>query len=401
MGWFSPDTNCYNIYFRDGENTLSYKTHEDQQFEYLDHTRYNSPMAVVNMLSEFAHSAMSKPPAEDTPGYDSQVCVLVMRTSKAILRLFNMQFSGRFHIKETELGTGIYSLVFTTKLTMQELLSYVYLFCMFNVLRSRLYLYIGNESLDKLLRLIHLLDAPYFIRHEFKVAFLHRADAFKKYKTELERSTKQVIQLAYGDTGHTRSAFLEKNILPQMHILDIGCGEGAYMPKLSKIIAPAGKNYFGVDTDPEVLAEATERAQRKQVANAAFLPSVDEFEHIHFGPENPVQVIMSEVIEHMAVDDARSLVNRVAAWPVTERIVLTTPNKTFNPLFCLEDEETRHEDHHFELTRPELNAFIQTIRLKPGWAANVIPVGDVVDGEPLSFGVVLAPGTPAQETHNA
>src|SRR5208283_3610542 len=61
FGWFSGkgDT-TYNAYFRDAPNSVSYKAHPDQDFEYIDTSRYSSPQFVLNANSDLFHHVFSK-----------------------------------------------------------------------------------------------------------------------------------------------------------------------------------------------------------------------------------------------------------------------------------------------------------------------------------------------------
>ena len=44
------DEQTYYIWFKDAENDVSYKSHPNEQFEYINTTRYNSAMFAVRCV---------------------------------------------------------------------------------------------------------------------------------------------------------------------------------------------------------------------------------------------------------------------------------------------------------------------------------------------------------------
>jgi hypothetical protein len=42
-------------------------------------------------------------------------------------------------------------------------------------------------------------------------------------------------------------------------------------------------------------------------------------------------------------------------------VLLTTPNREYNPLFGLQPDQRRHPDHQFEWTRAEFEAWAQRV----------------------------------------
>lgn len=51
-GWYTDPT-TFNVYFKDADNEISYKRHEQEQFEYLNVSRYNTPLFPLNAINEF------------------------------------------------------------------------------------------------------------------------------------------------------------------------------------------------------------------------------------------------------------------------------------------------------------------------------------------------------------
>ncbi len=75
-GWFSLNNSQeYYIWFRDSDTEVSYKENPDDQFEYLDISRYNSPMFPANAITEMLGSASKKRHEQDSLGYDNELII--------------------------------------------------------------------------------------------------------------------------------------------------------------------------------------------------------------------------------------------------------------------------------------------------------------------------------------
>lgn len=51
-GWYSDEA-TYNVYFKDADNEVSYKKNDGESFEYLNVSRYNTPLFPLNAVNEF------------------------------------------------------------------------------------------------------------------------------------------------------------------------------------------------------------------------------------------------------------------------------------------------------------------------------------------------------------
>lgn len=50
FAWYSNEGTSFNIMFKDADNAVSFG---DQEFEFLNTSRYNSPLFVINAIGEF------------------------------------------------------------------------------------------------------------------------------------------------------------------------------------------------------------------------------------------------------------------------------------------------------------------------------------------------------------
>lgn len=160
-------------------------------------------------------------------------------------------------------------------------------------------------------------------------------------------------------------------------ILDVGCGGGAYFRMAEKV-----DSYIGVDIDPEVLAYAKDRGERMGLANVTLYPSLDEV---------PAQadrdILLMEVIEHMSLEEAAALLQRLLNQPF-HRLILSTPNKDFNGFYGLSEKQFRHEDHKFELRALDFQTWISAT-VGPEFAIQFFTTGDQVNGIATTQGAMI------------
>jgi len=104
---------------------------------------------------------------------------------------------------------------------------------------------------------------------------------------------------------------------PGVHILDIGCGIGAYLEKFRNL----GAHEFGVDTDAEKLDDAhhDKRLIRLAASASEALPFADETFHV---------VLLHEVIEHVN-DDRATMREAQRVLKKNGRILVFAPNRLY------------------------------------------------------------------------
>ena len=115
---------------------------------------------------------------------------------------------------------------------------------------------------------------------------------------------------------HRRLALIHRYApLEGRRILDVGCGLGTYVKKMRDF----SQEVYGVDVDPEKVAEASRTLPNIRLAPAEKLPFPDGFFDV---------VLLHEVIEH--VEDDRQAV-REARRVIREggRIVIFAPNRLY------------------------------------------------------------------------
>jgi len=98
-------------------------------------------------------------------------------------------------------------------------------------------------------------------------------------------------------------------------ILDVGCGLGAYVRKMSAF----SDQVYGVDIDAEKVAEASRELPNIYQAPAEKLPFSDSFFD---------DVLLHEVLEHVE-DDRTALAEALRVTRPTGRVIIFVPNRLF------------------------------------------------------------------------
>jgi hypothetical protein len=247
FGWYS-NTETYNIFFKDAPNEVSYKTHPDEDFEYINVSRYNSAMFAVNSFSNFfQYNLKSQDELDVEDRYNHTIILSMLSVESAhYLKIFNEHFED-FNILFEEIAHKNYKIEINSKKSIHKLLNFTSLFVIFNALRNNDYMMVDESVIDKYLASLDIVDSPYFIRYIFKINFLINRNKFEKYKDLIERSNTHKIKFEMGNTLEMRKRFIKNSFDFNLPIVDLGCGEGNYVIDLSRELKD--KKYFAVDRD--------------------------------------------------------------------------------------------------------------------------------------------------------
>lgn len=98
-------------------------------------------------------------------------------------------------------------------------------------------------------------------------------------------------------------------------ILDVGCGLGTYMKKLRTF----SNDVYGVDIDPEKVAQAQQHLEHVYLAPAEELPFPDSYFDV---------VLLHEVLEHVA-DDRQAVREAYRVAKAGGRLVIFVPNRLY------------------------------------------------------------------------
>lgn len=80
-GWYT-DESAFNVYFKDADNEISYKQNENENFEYLNVSRYNTPLFPLNAINEFFSAPFKAQDERDAEGYEHTFFINLIHVEK-------------------------------------------------------------------------------------------------------------------------------------------------------------------------------------------------------------------------------------------------------------------------------------------------------------------------------
>ena len=181
--------------------------------------------------------------------------------------------------------------------------------------------------------------------------------------------------MTFGTTQTQRKDSLEKKISFERPLVDIGCGEGQYLVPFSRKLKD--RQYIGFDIDNDELRKCREKIKHKNIENAKVTDNAQVvFDEMN---EREVDVIITEVIEHMELENVIPFVQNILNNLTYNTVLLTTPNNDFNQFYIM-NKDFRHDDHRWELGFEEFKEKMGEIVFHETHAMEFFTVGDIVDG---------------------
>lgn len=176
-------------------------------------------------------------------------------------------------------------------------------------------------------------------------------------------------------------------------LVELGCGVG----RLSQELAQAGYAVLGVDLNKNALSTASRFAKRLRVMGLGFavssalhaLPPIrinKKGDPVIIPPDSelgeeverlaPRAKIATEVVEHFQLADLPLFVAALFD-KSPELVILTTPNKDYNKVYGMGEDELRDHDHKFEWTRAEFEEWGRRIGALYGYEVEFSGIGPV------------------------
>ncbi len=220
--------------------------------------------------------------------------------------------------------------------------------------RYGVFTYIDDAFSKKYARILTNIDnVPYFVFYLFikrtvkaESQFLEVKPIFEAYLQESGIET----SLTYYGTHQARIKYIVDRIDTSLPILDIGCGEFLYFKSMMR--KGFFESYIAVDEDEKFELMADKISARYKNSNLEFFTNLDQVDR-----EPKYNIILTEVIEHNTIDNAKLLIREALKFNMNQ-LIITTPNVEFNKYYG-EDVESRHDDHDFEFTHIEFIDFIK------------------------------------------
>ncbi|MDR1594407.1 MAG: hypothetical protein LBS43_08000 [Prevotellaceae bacterium] len=216
-----------------------------------------------------------------------------------------------------------------------------------------MYIYIDDNLAQKLGRILtNIENVPYFVFYLFIMRAVRSVKQFETLKPVFENylaNSGLRANLVIEGTSRQRLTFITSLLEHNIPILDVGCGELLYYKKMMTLNFAA--NYYAVDKNPDIEQIVVNISRRYDDNNLFFYSSLDEFTS-----GEQVNILLTEVIEHNSIEEAKELIVKTLSYNFN-KVIITTPNVEFNPFYSMEN-ELRHDDHCFELTRDEFKSLI-------------------------------------------
>jgi len=384
----------YEVVFQDEKN--SYLPEESNQ---IDYQSYCTPLAVLHICNElFAHILKSRDEfmqkkinwLQHTQGELDTVPCRIEIPSFYIDS--NWYRGGRFLLTKYFEGIVVEkqsSRIFSLTITASTIFEAFNLLCLVSLFTHTtndygLFTYIDDNLAQKYGRVLtNIQHVPYFVFYLFLMRAVKSENQFRDLKPVFEKYLNDEglkVNLEWQGTKFQRIRFISKQLELDVPILDIGCGEFDYYKRMMKLGFKA--QYYAVDNDERIETLSRNVAKRYEENNLVFFNSLDEFR-----AQEKLNVLLTEVIEHNSMDDAKKLIVQALAYPVN-KLIITTPNVEFNQFFNMES-PLRHDDHIFEANSADFRAMIEECTAGKTCHVEYFHLGDCINGIQPTQGCVI------------
>jgi 3' terminal RNA ribose 2'-O-methyltransferase Hen1 len=159
-------------------------------------------------------------------------------------------------------------------------------------------------------------------------------------------------------------------------VADLGCGEGALTGDLLR--DPSFATIVAADVSARALLIAARRLRLDQLPEArrdrlTLIQSSLTYRDARLAGLDAA--VLMEVIEHVEADRLGALERTVFGHARPGTVVVSTPNREYNPEYGMAEGTRRHRDHRFEWTRAEFAAWASRVAAGYGYDVRYLPVG--------------------------
>lgn len=164
-------------------------------------------------------------------------------------------------------------------------------------------------------------------------------------------------------------------------IVDMGAGEGKLSARLAYISGV--ESILAVEPSGQSRLRAMERfAKLQDRAGVQAMPEPMLGSLFYFDEQLQHQdvIVLCEVIEHIEAYRLDGIMETILKEYRPQVLLVTTPNKEYNEVYAMEQEQFRHHDHRFEWTRQEFNVRCAEWAEKGNYAYEIRGIGEDKEG---------------------
>lgn len=377
-GWFNQNASEFKLWFKDHDTESSFADGIKGEFEYLDATRYGSPYIPISLISNCLATAAKKLDENDVGGFEAYATTVIKVPNIRFQEMITKHYAGVATVEATPLHGDFY--VVTVKASkIYTVLNVMQIVCLMQCLcDDDTYVSLREADIEKYINCLNAAAAPYFVRYLFSTRAFSNRKTFDKLKDKLQ-GPGMVMQ--FGNTRQQRFDAIADTLRGGETLIDIGCGEMFYSLRL------CGKyeTVYAVDPDAELQEANRGRVEKRQIEN---LVPLEEWATPQWAKENEglfdgADVLLTEVIEHMPIENAKALIQAILDTNYRQ-LVVTTPNKDFNKNYGFSEGQTRHEDHKWEIGGDDFSKLMLQISEDQRCGVMLWPIGDLVDGDSVT-----------------
>ena len=178
-------------------------------------------------------------------------------------------------------------------------------------------------------------------------------------------------------------------------VADLGCGEGALTGDL--LHDSAFTRVIAADVSARALAQAARRLRLDRMPDARRARLTMIQSSLTYRDARIVGLdaaVLMEVVEHVEPDRLGALERAVFGCATPRTVVVTTPNREYNPEYGMADGALRHRDHRFEWDRAEFAAWASRAGAAYGYGVRLAGVGpeSPAAGSPTQLAVFTRAG---------
>lgn len=382
FSWLQNE-NTFRAYFEDNAEESSFNTQETTN--YIDPTRYTSALSYNSILSEVAKRIVKNELSQQLGEYKITLHDICIKKFWYATH-FQTHFP-EYNLEFIDHSGNNFTLLINTKENLCQSVAFLQLLTFIFALSQNEPIDLNENNVDKYIKIAGNYHLSYFLIYLLKINLLNNKKIFDAYKERLENIAQNQINITFGDNHSQRRYIVESKLDFKYPIIDIGSGEGYFALQINRKYPEL--KYYAIDTDLNVQDILKRKIWALQIEQISQYDSIHSFlKSNDFSKTQKYDVIMSEVIEHMSIDDAKELLNQILSEISFNSIIITTPNKDFNQ-FYFETAQSRHEDHKFEMNQEEFEIFLKELTRNTKYEASYFQVGDVVDGISTSLGAKI------------